>query len=120
MQKRMIATLALGTLLAACATDPEQKKNKIEFGAHATTLVSGTTSDLWVVSKTSIQADGSSAVTNPYTFFHLVSSDTNVAAVIRDKQLVGKTPGTAQITAHDDKSTLVTENAITVTVTAAP
>lgn len=111
--------LGLCLELSGCATEPQTDRNKLEFGSNSTSLQVGDTSDLWKVSRTIIRSDGREEKEN-YTFFHLVSSDTTVASVIRNKQLVGRAAGEVSITAFDDKTTLKTETAIKVTVTAAP
>ncbi|MDQ3003570.1 MAG: hypothetical protein M3Y08_20220 [Fibrobacterota bacterium] len=122
MKKTMLLTIAtLGAILAGCAVDTEKASNKLEFVSKAPTdFKVGDTSGLWVVSRTIIEANGRSFTDNPYGTFYLVSSDTNVASVIRAKQLVAKKAGETTITARDEKSTLKTETAVAVTVLPAP
>jgi hypothetical protein len=105
--------------MIGCGTDDDAKKDSLDFGSNSATLVVGETSALWTASKTTIDANGKTTKTDPYPSFHLVSSDTTVAAVRLERQLLGKKPGEAKITGHDNKSGLVTE-AVTVTVTVAP
>ena len=116
----MAMGLALGLELSGCATEPQTDRNKLEFGSNGTSLKVGDTSALWKVSRTIIEVDGSENKVETYTYFHLVSSDTTVASVIRNQQLVGRAPGEVSITAFDDKTSLKTETAIKVTVTANP
>lgn len=115
----MAMGIGLGMELSGCATEPQKDRNKLEFGSNSTSLQVGDTSDLWKVSRTIIESNGREDK-KEYTYFHLVSSDTTVASVIRNQQLVGRAPGEVSITALDDKTTLKTETAIKVTVTADP
>jgi hypothetical protein len=121
MRIRMATALAaaIGLGMIGCGTDDDPKKNSLDFVSTSPSLVVGQTSGLWTASKTIIEANGKTTTTDPYPSFHLESSDTNVAAVTLERQLVGRKPGTSMITGHDNKSGLVTE-ALTVTVTAAP
>lgn len=111
--------VGLGLGLSGCATETQTDRNKLEFGSNGTTLQVGDTSDIWKVSRTIIQTNGRESKEN-YTFFHLVSSDTMVASVIRNQQLVGRAPGEVSVKALDDKSALETETSIKVTVTGNP
>ncbi|MEO6096175.1 MAG: hypothetical protein ABIW76_10920 [Fibrobacteria bacterium] len=122
MQIRILTALAaaIGLGMIGCGTDDEPKKNSLDFGSNSSALVVGQTSALWTASKTTIDANGKTNKTDPYASFHLVSSDTTVAAVRLERQLEGKKPGESKITGYDNKSSLVTQEAITVTVTAAP
>jgi hypothetical protein len=121
MRIRMAAALAaaIGLGMIGCGTDDDPKKNSLDFVSTSTSLEVGETSDLWTASKTIIEANGKTTTTDPYPSFHLMSSDTNVAAVVLERKLAGRKPGETKITGHDNKSGLVTE-AVTVTVTAAP
>ena len=118
MGTAMAAGLGLG--LSGCATETQNDRNKLEFGSNETRLQVGDTSGLWKVSRTIIQPNGREAKDETYLYFHLVSSDTTVASVIRNQQLVGRKPGTVTVKALDDKSNLETETSIEVTVTPAP
>ena len=110
--------LALG--LSGCATETQTDRNKLEFGSNGASLQVGDTSGLWKVSRTIIEANGRESKVETYTYFHLVSSDTTVASVLRNQQLVGRSPGEVSVNAVDDKSALKTETSIKVTVTAKP
>jgi hypothetical protein len=110
----------LGLGLSGCTTETPPVRDKLEFGSNITDLQVGDTTDIWKVSRTIIQPNGRESKDETYTYFHLVSSDTTVASVIRNQQLVGRKPGEVSVKAFDDKSTLVSENAIKVTVTANP
>ena len=122
MRKRIWAGLAIGLGLIGCSTDPATDPTKLEFvSIGKSTLAIGETSPLWVVSKTFLDANGKTITTNPYTSFTLVSSDTNVAAVINHKQLIAKKEGSTEVTAFDDKRpALTTELATKVTILTAP
>jgi hypothetical protein len=111
--------MGMGLGLSGCATETQTDRNKLEFGSNGTSLQVGDTSDIWKVSRTLIQTNGRESKEN-YTFFHLVSSDTTVASVIRNQQLVGRAPGEVSVKALDDKSKLETETSIKVTVTGNP
>ena len=121
MRIRIMTALAaaIGLAMIGCGTDDEPKKDSLDFGSTSASLAVGDTSDLWTASKSHIENNGKTTTTDPYPSFHLVSSDPAVAEVILERQLVGKKPGAAKITGHDNKSNLVTE-AVNVTVTAAP
>jgi hypothetical protein len=73
------------------------------------------------MSKTSVDLTGKTVTTNPYAFFTLISSDTDVASVVNAQQLRAKKTGTTQITASDDKNPgLVTETSALITVVGEP
>ena len=114
--------MGLGLGLSGCATETQTDRNKLEFGpgSNSTSLQVGDTTGLWKVSRTIIETNGREKKDETYTFFHLVSSDTTVASVLRNQQLVGRKPGEVSVKALDDKSTLETETSIKVTVTARP
>jgi hypothetical protein len=112
--------MGIGLGLSGCATETQTDRNKLEFGSNSTNLQVGDTSGLWKVSRTIIEPNGRESKDDTYTFFHLVSSDTTIASVIRNQQLVGRKPGEVSVKALDDKSTLETETSIKVTVTAKP
>jgi hypothetical protein len=116
----MAMTVGTGLGLSGCATETQTDRNKLEFGSNSSALQVGDTSGLWKVSRTIIEANGRENKDDTYTFFHLVSSDTTVASVIRNQQLVGRKPGEVSVKALDDKSKLETETSIKVTVTAKP
>ncbi|GEM_PF-3697926 len=120
MKMWILAAGMMGLGLMGCTTDPASNKDKLEFGTTASTLTVGETSALWSASRTIVDANGRTNTNNNYGFFHLESSDTNVASVVLAKQLVGRKAGTAVITGHDDNSDLVTETSVTVTVTDKP
>lgn len=121
MKTRFLTIAAMSTIIVGCGVDPEKATNKLEFVSKAPAdFKVGDTSGLWVVSRTIIEANGRSIPDKTYDSFYLVSSDTNVASVIRAKHLVAKTAGETTITARDEKSTLKTETAVTVTVFPAP
>jgi hypothetical protein len=67
-----------------------------------------------------ILSNGRESPTRNYPSFHIESTDTTVAAVVLGRLLVARKPGTAEITAHDDKSELASESSVKVTVVAAP
>ncbi|MDB5048059.1 MAG: hypothetical protein JWO30_1130 [Fibrobacteres bacterium] len=123
MNKMIFAGIAVTLGLIGCATDPSKDPTKLEFVSTGnSTLAVGETSPLWVVSKTFVElGTGKTITTNPYTSFTLVSSDTNVAAVINHQQLIAKKTGSTEVTAFDDKDTkLTTDIAAKITVLAAP
>jgi hypothetical protein len=120
MGMAMVMATGAGLALSGCATETQSGRDKLEFGSNSATLQVGDTSEQWKVSRTIILPNGREEKDGTYTFFHLVSSDTNVASVIRNQQLVGKTPGEVSVKALDDKSKLETETSIKVTVTAKP
>lgn len=119
MAMAAVAT-AMAAALSGCATETPPDRNKLEFAANSGALLVGDTSDLWKASRTVIQANGRESKDNDYTFFHLVSSDTTVAAVIRSRQLVGRKAGEVTVKGLDDNSSLQTETSIKVTVSEKP
>jgi hypothetical protein len=109
--------------LIGCATDPPSDPTKLEFVSTGKAILAvGETSPLWVVSKTFVElGTGRTVTTKPYTSFTLVSSDTNVAAVVNHQQLIARKTGSTEVIAVDDNDTkLTTEIAAKVTVLAAP
>jgi hypothetical protein len=126
MKIGIMAAMAVATAMAAaltgCATEEQADRNKLEFDANANsgTLLVGDTSNLWKASRTVIEANGRESTDKDYTFFHLVSSDTTVAAVIRSRQLLGRKAGEVTVKGVDDKSSLQTETSIKVTVSDKP
>lgn len=110
----------LGAGLVACTTE-QNDPTKLEFvSTGKATLTVGDTSDLWVLSKTYVDATGRTVTLKPYTYFTLKSSDPNIAFVVHNQQMVALKPGTVNVTASDDKSSLVTEYSAAITVVAAP
>lgn len=114
------AALVMAAALTGCGTETEIGRNKLEFGNNSQTLVVGDTSELWKASRTIIEANGREITDKDYTYFHLESSDSTVAAVVRDRQLVGRKAGEVTVKGVDDKSSLQTETSIKVTVSEAP
>jgi hypothetical protein len=104
---------------SGCGTEPREG-DKLEF--TGTPLPSpfrvGDTSGLWTASRTVILPTGRADKVSNYVNFHLVSSDTAVVAVVSGRLLVARAPGTAQVTGEDDRSDLVTEAPVPVTVAA--
>ena len=119
----ILITCALpAALFTGCATDPQGNKEHLDIkdtGLPAAFHV-GDTSGLWTASRTTLSATGREETQNAYPSFHLISSDTSVAVVAKERFVVGRAVGTAQVTARDDKSKLVSESAVTVTVIALP
>ncbi len=113
---------AMAALLAACATDPQTNKEHLDIKDTGlpTAFHVGDTSGLWTASRTTLTATGREETQNDYPSFHLKSSDSTVVAIAKQRFVVGIKEGTAQVTARDDKSTLVSEAAVTVTVVAKP
>ena len=103
-----------------CGTEPKDKGDKLELTASPvpSPFRVGDTSGLWTASKTLIRTTGRAEKISYYTDFHLVVSDTGVAEVVAGRLLVGRKPGTIQVHAKDDRSDLVSESSVTVTVTA--
>lgn len=116
----MAASAGMAAIMAGCATETPPDRNKLEFGANSAALLVGDTSGLWKASRTIIEANGRESKDKDYTSFHLVSSDTTVAAVIRSRQLVGKKAGEVTVKGLDDNSNLETETSIKVTVSDKP
>jgi hypothetical protein len=124
MRIRILAALstafAIGTGIIGCGTEAGPDKDSLDFASNSPSLMVGDTSALWSASKTHIEANGKTTKTDPYASFHLVSADTTVAVVVRERQLVGRKPGQTKITGYDNKSDLATSSSITLMVTAAP
>jgi hypothetical protein len=114
--------MAMAAGILGCATEPTKDPTKLEFvDTGKSTLAVGETSPKWVLSKTSVGVTGKTTTANPYVYFTLISSDTNVASVVNAQQLLAKKPGTAQITASDDRNAqLATEISALITVVDAP
>jgi hypothetical protein len=104
---------------SGCGTEPKAKGDRLEITGSPlpSPFRVGDTSGLWTASKTVILPTGRADKTSDYRSFHLVSSDSAVVGVT-GRLLVGRSPGTAKIGAEDDKSALVSESRIEVTVTA--
>jgi hypothetical protein len=115
----VLLPLAL-VIWSGCGTEPKDKGDKLELTASPmpSPFYVGDTSGLWTASKTVIRTDGRAEKTSNYVSFHLVSSDSNVVSVASGRLLVGRSPGTAQVSAGDDRSDLASESGITVTITA--
>jgi hypothetical protein len=103
---------------AAFGCDEEQPKNKlvIESPASPLSLHVGDTSDVIKTSRTTIDAQGRENTESNYGYFSLASSDTNVAVIVQSTRVLARAPGEAIVGAGDDKSNLVSENKLTVTV----
>lgn len=114
-----LIALALG-LWTGCGTEPKDKGEKLELTASPmpSPFRVGDTSGLWTASKTVVLPTGRSEKVPNYLNFHLVSSDSNVVSVISARLLVGRSAGTAQVKAEDDRSDLASESSVTVTITA--
>lgn len=120
MSKRPVFLFMLAAALAGCGTDPHAKRNTLEISSSPVPIpfVVGDTSGLWTTTKTVIQPNGRSEPVKNYPYFHLVSSDTEIVGVAEGLFLVARKPGNADISAKDDKSDLVSETSVKVTVTA--
>jgi hypothetical protein len=107
------------TALMGCGTDPQKGDTlDIESSPLPSPFRVNDTSSFWIVSKTVILANGQSNKTADYSAYQLVSSDTTVVGVFEDKRLVGRKPGTAVVKATDNKSNLVSQTSVNVTVAA--
>lgn len=107
--------LALGFALIAC--DDEQPHDKLLISASSPlTLAVGDTSAEIQVSKTTFDALGKENTQSDYRYFTLTSSDTTVVAVVEVTRLVARGAGQATVTAADERSSLVSENKLSVTV----
>jgi hypothetical protein len=116
--KKLLCAMAMGFALIGCDTG-EQDAAKLEIKSPGNiTLPVGDTTAAWAVSKTAVDARGKSFTTDPYNDFVLISSDSTVAAIVRNQRVLGVKAGTATITASDDLSSLKSESGVTVTVTA--
>ena len=119
---RFLIAVLLPTLSAAilgCGTETQKGDSlDIERSPLPTPFHIGDTSSFWTISKTVIQADGRSNVTGDYSSYRLVSSDTTVVGVFEEMRLVGRKAGSAEVTARDNKSNLVSQTSVTVNVTA--
>lgn len=118
-----IPSLAAAALLAAgCATETESPRNKLVITGSAlpSPFRVGDTSGLWTADKTVILANGREDLQTNYPSFRLESSDTTVVGIVRERMVVGRNKGTAEITARDTKAELVSESSVTVTVELAP
>lgn len=115
-----MSAAALAYLVAGCATDTETPRDKLVITGPTipSPFKVGDTTGLWTADKTVILPTGREDKKKDYQSFHLESSDTLVAAIARERLVVGRKPGTAQITARDDKQDLVSESSVTVTVAA--
>ncbi len=120
--KKLLTVMVCGYGIMGCTTDASKDPTKLEFvNTGKSTLAEGETSPRWAVSKTFVDATGRTVTTNPYTYFTLASSDTNVASIANAQYVLGKKPGTTLITATDDKNgKLVTEVSAKITIVAAP
>ena len=116
----ILSGMAISLGIAGCGTDSGKDKTGLEFvDTGKATLTVGETSPRWAVSKTFVDPNGRTATTNPYTYFTLTSSDTDVARVVNTQYLLAKKTGTTLITASDDKNnTLSTETSARITVIA--
>jgi hypothetical protein len=105
---------------SGCGTEPKDKGEKLELTASPmpSPFRVGDTSGLWTASKTVILPTGRADKVSNYLDFHLVSSDTNVVSVVSGRLLAGRSPGTAQVNAQDDRSDLVSESSVTVVISA--
>jgi hypothetical protein len=116
--KKLLCAMAIGIALIGCDTE-EQDPTKLEIKSPGdTALAVGDTSAFWVVAKTNVDARGKTFTTNPYNDFVLISSDSTVATIVRNQQVLGLKAGKATITASDENSSLKSENSSVVTVTA--
>lgn len=119
-----ITILAAASALfwAGCATDTPPKQGKLQFTGSPvpSPFHVGDTTDLWTASRTTIDAQGRTVKDGDYPSFKLTSSDSSVADIVQGRRVLARKEGTAEISAEDDKSDLVSESPIKVTVTAAP
>lgn len=124
MRKRhaLLAVCLLASLAAVsgCGTDPHSKGDSldIESSPLPSPFRVGDTSSFWIISKTVILATGRTDKTADYSSYRLVSSDTTVVGVFEGKRLVGRKAGSADVKALDDKSNLVSQSSVKVTVSA--
>lgn len=118
MPKRLaLPMLAAAALLWGCGTEETPRNKLVITGpSMASPLKVGDTTGLWTADKTVIESNGRESTAKGYQSFRLESSDTTVAAISRDRMVVGRKAGTADIIARDDKSSLVSENTVKVTV----
>lgn len=122
MRKTLPFALVLLALAcwSGCGTEPKPKSDRLEITGSPvpSPFRVGDTSGLWTASRTVVLKTGRSETTNNYEYFSLVSSDSNVVGVAAGRLLVGRSPGSVQVTAVDNRSDLASESGIQVTVTA--
>ena len=123
MRKRhplLAAFLIAGSIaLTGCGTEAQKGDTlDIESSPLPSSFRVGDTSSFWIISKTVILANGQTSKTADYSSYRLVSSDTTVVGVFEDKRLVGRKAGTAEVKALDNKSSLVSQTSVNVTVAA--
>ncbi len=112
------AILISSLMLGACGTDPGAKGDRIEISGSPmpSPFHVGDTSEYWKTDRTTVSATARESTEKNYGYFHLVSSDTTVVKIYSRQALVGVAPGTAQVTARDEKSDLVSESSVKVTI----
>ena len=105
-------------LISACATDPEKKSENLTVTSMGLPAAfhPGDTSGLWTANRTTLSATGRELTDKNYAPFHLESSDTSIVAVVKERFVTARKPGTAQVTAYDDKSALKSEAAAVTVV----
>lgn len=102
--------------LMACA-EPESAKPRLTLNSTSLlNLVVGDTSLPITVTKVTLDAQGRENKDGDYRYFTLVSADTSVAKVFAGRQLIAVGQGQTTVAADDDRSTLVSENTLTVQV----
>lgn len=123
MRKRpILAAFALAAFIG-CGTDPHTNGSTLDIETVPTlsSFHVGDTSGFWIVSKTEVLATGRSQKTDNYPTFHLVSSDTTMVGIVQDgRRVTARKEGSAEVKAVDDKSDLVSQSSVKVTVIAAP
>ncbi len=120
MPKRPLFLFILAAAASGCGTDPHAKRDKLEITSSPVPIPfrAGDTSGLWTAAKTVIGTNGRSTEIDPYPSFRLVSSDSDGVGVADGRFVVARKPGSAEVTARDEKSDLASEASVTVTVTA--
>ena len=98
---------ALGLGMWGCSTTPEEDLPKFLLnGPDTLTLTLQDTSQLLTAVKTTVDNLGRRREDANYMSFSLISSDTNVVAIIDRRRAFGRAVGTAVIRGLDDKGFL--------------
>src|SRR5690349_13900126 len=104
---RRFCAFACAAGFLACS-QPGRTGPKLTIESDAPlTLAVGDTSDVLIVSKVTVDANGRETTDSDYGKFKLVSSDTSVAKIVDSRRVLGVAAGTANVTADDDRSSLV-------------
>jgi hypothetical protein len=124
MRNRLVLLAAFAfAALSGCGTDPHSNGSTLDLETVPTlsSFHVGDTSGFWIVSKTEVLATGRSQTTDNYPTFHLVSSDTTVVGILQDgRRITALKEGSAEVKALDNKSDLVSQTSVKVTVLPAP